>query len=269
MAEGGSKGAKRGDGPSPSLTETGRNADTTRAAMIGYGPEARDQALRLRAIGWEVDVVMRPGGVSWIRAVADGFRPVPPAEAAARADIVLVHLPESEQPALWACSLEPSIAPGTLVVFAHGSALYSGAVDPDPNLDVVLVTADAGDDGETVCRVAVHRDATGHALERALAFARAVFGAPKIGTTTLDAEVKAELSELVAKKGGLTALLAEWDRVLANPGHEPDQAALTYYERLRATVVSGPGPATVHPPKSRTELRAGPRLHTSRKRGAA
>jgi ketol-acid reductoisomerase len=213
----------------------------TRAAVYGYGPDAREQALRLRSIGWEVDVVVRPGGMTWIYAVADGFRPVAAAEAAMRADVVLVHLPESEQPAVWAYGVAPYLAPGSLVVFAHGTALYTGAVDPDPRLDVALVTPCFVRDAELVCRVAVHRDATGHALERALAFTRAVFvsASTKVETTTLDSEVRADLSALGAKKGGLRALLAEWDRVLANPGHEPDEATLNYYERLRATVLAG------------------------------
>jgi ketol-acid reductoisomerase len=211
----------------------------TRAAVIGYGPEAREQAARLRAHGWEIDVVVRSGGMSWIRAVADGFRPVPAAEAAMRADVVVVHLPESEQPAVWAYGLAPYLAPGSLVVFAHGSALYSGAFVPDSRLDVVLLTECAQRGAERVCRVAVHRDATGHAIERALAFARAVFGAPKVETTTIDFEVKADLSELGAKMSSMSALVAEWDRVLASPSHEPDEATLTYYERLRATVLAG------------------------------
>jgi ketol-acid reductoisomerase len=216
-----------------------RGRGVTRAAVIGYGPDAREQALRLRAIGWEVEVVVRSGGMTWVHAVADGFRPVPAAEAALRADVVVVHLPESEQPAVWAYGLAPYLAPGSLVVFAHGSAVYSGAVDPDPRLDVALVTAAAARDAEQVCRVAVQRDATGHALERALAFVRAVFGSIKVETTTLDSEVSADLSERGAKMGGLPALMAEWDRVLASPSHEPDEATLTYYERLRATVLAG------------------------------
>jgi ketol-acid reductoisomerase len=222
----------------------GASRGATRAAVIGYGPDAREQALRLRQLGWSVDVVVRSGGMTWIHAVADGFRPVPAAEAAMRADVVAVHLPESEQPAVWAYGLAPYLRAGALVVFAHGSALYSGAVDPDPRLDVALVTAcherahERG--GERVCRVAVQHDATGHALERALAFARAIFGStPKVETTTLDYEVSADLSERGAKMGGLPALMAEWDRVLASPSHEPDQATLTYYERLRATVLAG------------------------------
>jgi ketol-acid reductoisomerase len=240
----------------------------SRVAVFGYGPEAREQATRLRTIGWSVDVVVRLGGMSWIRAVDDGFRPVSAAEAAARANIVLMHLPERELPAVWAYGIAPYLAPGSLAVFAHGYALHSGAVAPDPRLDVVLLTGcEPGEGAERACRVAVHRDATGHALERVAAFARAVYAAPKIGTTTIDSETRADLSTLVSKRGGLAAFLAELDRVLANPSHEPDEATLNYYERLRASVLAGRQPAeTMSPPKSHVELS---RTRGSRKRGAA
>ncbi len=250
--------------------DEGNNGDQARgrAAFIGYSPEAREQAVRLRSIGWDVDVVMRPGGMSWIRAVTDGFRPLPAAEAASRAQVLVVHLPESEQPAVWAYGIAPHLAAGSLVVFMHGWALYSGAVDPDPCFDVVLVTGCEEFEGaELSCRVAVHRDATGHALERAATFARALFGAAKIGTTTLDSEVKAELSALVTKMGGLEVLLAEWDRVLANPGHEPDEATLTYYERLRATVLESTRPPAVT--RSHVLPTNLSRTRRSRTRGAA
>jgi len=204
-----------------------------RVAMIGYGREAREQALRLRAAGWDVDVVVRAGGMSFVNAVEDDFRPVAFSVAVPRADVVVVLVPGAEQPAAWAYGLSPCLAPGALVVFVHGSALYSGAVDPGASLDVVLVAG-----GPRGPRVAVHRDASGHAHERALAFARVAHGQEQVGSTTLDAEVGADLFELGAKMGGLAGVLAEWDRFLASPSHEPDEAALTYYERLRATVLA-------------------------------
>lgn len=258
MAEGGSRG-----NPKPAIT---------RAAMIGYGPEARDQAIRLRSIGWHVSVAMRPGGMSWIRAVDDGFRPVPAAQAVVGADVVVVQLPEPQQPSVWAYGLAPYIAPGSLVVFVRATALSTGAVDPDPRLDVVLVTArtDPADAAATrTCRVAVHSDASGHALERAMGFARAVFGMPKIGTTTVDSEVSTELSDWIAAAGGFASLLAQWDRVLANPSHEPDQATLTYYERLRAKVLEAHERSMTRPPRSTSDLVERPRDMASRKRGAA
>ena len=250
------------------------SGSSQRVAFVGYGDAAREQALRLKVLGWRVDVVVRPGGMSWIRAVADGLRPVAPSEAASRADIVAVHLPEREQPAVWAYSIEPYLAPGTLVVFARGSALYAGSVDPSPDLDVALVRRARGDaaeaDGGARSHVAVHRDATGRALERSAAFARAAFGAGSIGTTTLDAEVRADISALVETMGGLPALLAEWDRLLADPGHEPDQATLSYYERLRAAVTTGVRE------RARTDVKKAPRWRVdlsrtvvSKKRGAA
>lgn len=245
----------------------------TRAAVFGYGPEAREQACRLRAIGWQVDVVVRAGGMSWIRAVNDGFRPVAAAEAAARAKIVVVHLPESELPAVWAYGVAPHLAAGSLAVFAHAYSLHAGAVVPDRGLDVAVLaggtSGGAGAAGAPSGRVAVavHQDATGHALERATSVARAVFGTPEVGTTTVDAEVRSEIADLIARAGGLARLLAELDRVLANPSHEPDEATLAHYERLRATVLAGIGtPRTIPPPKSRVVLS---RTGVSRKRGAA
>lgn len=256
MAEGGGK--------------AGPKAALPRAAVIGYGPDAREQAIRLRSIGWNVIIAMRPGGMSWIRAVRDGFRPVPMAEAVAGADVVVIHLPEPQQPSVWAYGLAPYIAAGSLVVFARGAALSTGAVDPDPNLDVVLVTA-GGDEGDAKrpCRVAVHCDASGHALERAMAFARAAFGTSKVGTTTIDSEVSAALSDWIASAGGLESLLAEWDQVLGSPSHEPDQATLTYYERLRAKVLEGDGRLVAKPPRSTPDLVGRPHEVASQKRGAA
>jgi ketol-acid reductoisomerase len=248
-----------------------KQRDAARVALMGYGDEAREQAVRLRALGWHVSVALRPGGTSWIRAVADGLRPVVAREAVRNADVVVVHLPESEQPSVWAQSIAPHLAPGALVVFAHGAALFSGMVEPDPRFDVVLVTRrDADLAAGNACRVAVHRDATGRAFERAAGYARAVYGESKVGTTTLASEVQSDLSALVERLGGVEALLAEWDRVLANPGHEPDEATLRHYERLREAVLAGTRPAELaRPPSSRIELpKAGDRGR-GRDRGAA
>lgn len=209
-------------------------------AMIGYEDEAREQARRLRAAGWTVSVALRPGGMSWIRAVSDGFRPVLVSQALANADVVVVHAPEPEQPAMWACSIAPRVAPGTLVVFAHGAALYAGVLEPDARLDVALLARNGSGAG---CRIAVHHDATGRALERAASFARTAFGDPRVGTTTVESEVQNELRALVDRKGGVEAAIAEIDHLLANPSHEPDEAALRYYEGLRAALVGRRGAA--------------------------
>ena len=242
----------------------GEEGSGKRVAMMGYGPQAREHASRLRDQGWEVTVVVRPGGMSWIRAVADGFRPGLAKDAVATADIVSVNVPEAEQPAVWAYGIAPHLRPGALIVFAQGAAVYAGAVEPDARFDVVLVT---GGDVHEGCRVAVHQDATGRALERAATFARVVFGGAKVGTTTFASEVQSDLSDLVERVGGLPQLLAEWDRVLANPSHEPDEATLNYYEGLRAAVLADQAPPVVRPPSSRVAIAAA--RPGQRDRGAA
>jgi ketol-acid reductoisomerase len=246
------------------MTMSEPSKSATRVAVLGYGVEAREHAHRLREQGWRVSVVVRPGGMSWIHAVADGLRPVTAREAVAEADVVAVALPEAEQPAMWAYTLAPLVAKGALIVFTHGAALYTGAIAPDAGFDVVLV---APGDSPGACRVAVHQDATGRALERAAGYARAVFAGAKVGTTTLASEVQSELAELIDRVGGVAALLAEWDHVLANPGHEPDEATLRYYDGLRATVLAESTARISLPPGSMARIDRVP--GTPGSRGAA
>src|SRR5262249_24487162 len=90
--------------------------------------------------------------------------------------------------------------------------------------------------------VAVYHDATGHALERAIAYAKAVFGdEARIGTTTVAEEVEADLAAFEARVGGPEAVLAELDAVLVRSAHEPDCAKLAFYQRLRAVVAGRVG----------------------------
>ena len=208
-----------------------------RVAVLGYGPEAREQALRLRGAGAHVTVGVRPGGMSWLRATEDGFAPVPTAAAVSGAQIVAVHVPEEDQPAVYWRAVAPNLEPGALVVFGRGQALHIGCVDPPGAVDFVLVTS-GGTLQRAGCRVAVHRDATGKALDRAVAYARAAIGeaAKALGTTTVAEEVEADLAAFEERVGGSEALLAELDELLARGTHEPDEAKLGFYERLRDLV---------------------------------
>jgi len=216
------------------------NPGATRIAVLGYGAEARDRAVRLRHAGIDVSVSMRPGGLSWVRANADKFAPAPADEAVASAEVVVLLVPDEEQPAVYWRNVAPHITPGALLVVERGHALYLGMLEPKADLDVVLVTAGASGTSERPgCRVAVYRDATGRALERAIAYARAAFPEAKVslGTTTVSDEVEADLAAREARAGGHEAFVAELDQILVRGGaHEPDEAKLSYYERLRACV---------------------------------
>jgi ketol-acid reductoisomerase len=253
-----------------------RGARGARVAVLGYGPEARDQAMRLRASGWSVAVGVRPGGMSWLRATEDGFAPAPPAAAVADAEVVALHVPDEDQPSVYWRAVAPSLAKGALVVFGRGHALYLGAVEPElaAGADFVLATASGTLDRAATCRVAVHHDATGRALERAISYARAAFGdlARQLLTTTVAEEVEADLAAIEERAGGPEALLAELDEMLARGTHEPDFAKLSYYERLRDVVarratVSG-SRAVTRPPGSSPSI-TGVVVRATRERGVA
>jgi ketol-acid reductoisomerase len=207
-------------------------------AILGYGDDGRSQAMRLKAAGVDIVVAVRPGGMSWIRAMKDGFRPKTHAEAVKGASVVAIMVPEAEQPALYSSSVAPNLSRGALLVFAHAAPIYARAVEPDASVDVVLVTCDPDThDRRSEARsfVAVHQDTTGQACARAVAYARAAFGeaAASVATTTFAERTAMDLADEAQRSGGVTELLAAWEKRLAAAGHEPDEASLAYYERLK------------------------------------
>jgi len=106
--------------------------------------------------------------------------------------------------------------------------------------------------------VAVHHDATGRALERAIAYAKSAFAEAQtsLGTTTVAEEVDAELTAREDRAGGHEALLAELDQILVRGTHEPDEAKLGFYERLRNCVAARKGNRfEAHRPRADVEHR--------------
>jgi ketol-acid reductoisomerase len=210
---------------------------SARVSVLGYGAGAREYALALRSAGSDVTVGIHSGGMAGVRARADGFQPRPFSTVVGGAEVVVVLVPDEDQTSLYWHAIEPHLAPGALLVFARGLALQAGGFEPRSN-DVVLVTGEHGGPRAS-CRVAVQHDATGRALDRAIAYARAAFGADAtVGTTTIDAEVDAELAALEAREGSLTALLASVESSAARirESHAPEFAKLAFYEGLRELV---------------------------------
>jgi ketol-acid reductoisomerase len=207
--------------------------------VLGYGRAAREQALGLRRSGNDVAIGLRLGGMSWVRARKDGFEAHAPAVLVGGAEVVVVLVPDDEQASVYCHAIEPLLAPNALLVFSRGLALGTRVFEPSKH-DVVFVTGESTDaSGRTRCRVAVHHDATGHALERAIAYARAAFGADaEVGTTTVAAEVDAELSSMVEHAGSVQELSASVERLLARvrDNHAPEEAKVAFYEGLRELV---------------------------------
>lgn len=205
-----------------------------RVVLLGYGDEAREHALGLRSAGCDVSVGLRLGGMSWVRARSDGFVAQAPSMVAPGARVIVLLVPDDEQASVYYHAIEPYLRSDTLLVLGRALALQTGAFEPRRGADVVIVSGNHfGPRPE--CRVAVHHDATGRALDRAIEYARAAFGAGAlVGATTVETEAAAELAVLSRRAGGATALVAAVERsaARARETHAPDETKVAFYEGL-------------------------------------
>ena len=110
-----------------------------KVTIVGYGSQGRAHALNLRDSGFDVTIGLRPGGPTEIKARADGFTVKAPAEAVKDAGIVAILTPDMVQPQLYGEVIEPNIAAGACLLFAHGFNVHYQQIAPRDDLDVVLV----------------------------------------------------------------------------------------------------------------------------------
>src|ERR671939_766026 len=142
--------------------------DGKTVAILGYGSQGHAHALNLKDSGVPVVVGLREGSSSVEKARGDGLEVVGIADAASRGDVVMVLLPDEKQAEVWENEIKDGIAPGNLLLFAHGFSIHFGQIDPGPEVDVAMVAPKGP--GHLVRRqftegkgvpglIAVHRDA--------------------------------------------------------------------------------------------------------------
>ncbi len=223
-----------------------RDADLARVldrkiAIVGYGSQGHAHALNLRDSGCSnVAVALREGSPTRAKAEGEGLTVMSPAEAAAWADIVMILAPDEQQQAIWEADIAPHIRDGAALVFAHGLNIHFRLIEPKPTLDVFMVAPKGP--GHTVrgeylkgggvpCLVAVHQDASGQALDLALAYACAVGGGRSgIIETNFREECETDLfGEQVVLCGGLVELIRAGFETLVEAGYAPEMA---YFECL-------------------------------------
>ncbi len=219
-----------------------KDVDTTvlgdqKIAVLGYGSQGRAHALNLKDSGFNVVVGLRRNGASWAKAEADGLDVQEPNEAASGAAIVMFLTPDMVQKALYK-SVVDNIDNGALLLFAHGFAIHYGQVEPRADLDVALIAPKGPgglvrrqyEEGHGVpCLVAVHQDATGNALAKALAYSAGIGGARAgVIETTFAEETETDLfGEQAVLCGGATELIVAGFETLVEAGYQPEVA---YYE---------------------------------------
>jgi ketol-acid reductoisomerase len=209
-------------------------------AVLGYGSQGHAHALSLRDSGCEVRVGLPEGSRSRKRAEAAGLEVTTPDQASAWADVIMVLTPDTTQRKLYAEAIEPHLAPGDALFFAHGFNIHFGYITPPDTVDVAMVAPKAPghlvrrqyEEGHgTPVLVAVAQDATGKAWDLAKSYAAAI-GGTKAGAlvTTFKEETESDLfGEQAVLCGGVTALVNAGFETLVNAGYQPEVA---YFECL-------------------------------------
>ena len=208
-----------------------------KVTVLGYGSQGRAHALNLKDSGFNVVVGLRQSGASWSKAQADGLTVQEPNEAVQGATIVMFLTPDMVQKALYQAVVD-DIDQGALLLFAHGFAVHYGQVEPRADLDVALIAPKGPgglvrrqyEEGHGVpCLVAVHQDATGNALQKALAYSAGIGGARAgVIETTFAEETETDLfGEQAVLCGGATELIVAGFETLCEAGYQPEVA---YYE---------------------------------------
>lgn len=207
-------------------------------AIIGYGSQGHAHALNLKESGCDVIVGLYEGSKSWAKAEAQGFKVYTAAEAAKRADIIMILINDEKQSQMYKESIAPNLEPGNMLMFAHGFAIHFGQIIPPKDVDVVMIAPKGP--GHTVrsqyqegkgvpCLIAVHQDATGKAHDMGLAYALGIGGARAgVLETTFKVETETDLfGEQAVLCGGVCALMQAGYETLVEAGYAPENA---YFE---------------------------------------
>ena len=207
-------------------------------AVIGYGSQGHAHALNAKESGCHVIIGLYEGSRSWQKAVDQGFEVYTAAEAAKKADIIMILINDEKQADMYKKDIEPNLEEGNMLMFAHGFNIHFGCIVPPKNVDVTMIAPKGP--GHTVrseyqagkgvpCLVAVEQDYTGKALDTALAYALAIGGARAgVLETTFRTETETDLfGEQAVLCGGVCALMQAGFETLVEAGYDPRNA---YFE---------------------------------------
>ena len=209
-------------------------------AIIGYGSQGHAHALNLKDSGVQVVVGLYEGSRSAEKARADGLEVLPVSEACAKAEWIMILLPDEAQKTVYAEEIAPHLSKGKVLSFAHGFNIRFGLIVPPADVDVVMIAPKGP--GHTVrweyqngqgvpCLFAVQQDASGQARALAMAYAKAIGGTRAgILETNFKEETETDLfGEQAVLCGGLSELVKAGFETLVEAGYQPE---LAYFECL-------------------------------------
>jgi len=208
--------------------------------IIGYGSQGHAQAQNLRDSGCQVIVAELEGSAGWNNAKEAGFKVLTAAEVAKQADIIVMLAQDHLHRDIYYQSIEKGLAPGNMLMFAHGFSIHYGQIMPSAEVDVTLIAPKCP--GHMLRQlytegvgppaiVAVHQDASGKAMDIALAYAKGI-GCSHAGVieTTFAEETETDLfGEQTVLCGGVTSLIKAAFETLVDAGYQPE---IAYFEIL-------------------------------------
>ena len=209
-----------------------------KVAVIGFGSQGHAHALNLHESGVDVIVGLYEGSKSWDKVKEAGLEVATTAEAAKKADIIMILVPDEKQAKLYREEIEPYLKDGNALVFAHGFNIHFKQIVPPSNVDVFMIAPKGPGhmvrrtytEGSGVpCLIAVEQDYSGKAKDLALAYANGIGGARAgVLETTFKDETETDLfGEQAVLCGGITALIKAGFETLVEAGYAPENA---YFE---------------------------------------
>ena len=209
-------------------------------AIIGFGSQGHAHALNLKDSGLDVRIGLYPGSKSREKAESAGLAVKSVADATREADLVMILTPDTTQAKIYREEIAPNLKAGKTLMFAHGFNIRYDQIVPPAEVDVSLVAPKSPghrvrevfqQGGGVPALVAVEQDASGHALEDALAYARGI-GATRAGVlkTTFTEETETDLfGEQAVLCGGAAELVKAGFETLVDAGYQPE---IAYFECL-------------------------------------
>ncbi len=221
--------------------------DGKTVAIVGYGSQGHAHALNLKESGVNVIIGLYEGSKSKAKAESQGLTVMNTADAVKNADIIMILTNDEFQAEIYKNDVAPNLKAGDMLMFAHGFNVHYGLITPPEDVDVTMIAPKAP--GHTVrseyqagkgtpCLVAVHQDATGKALDKALAYAAGIGGARAgVLETNFRTETETDLfGEQAVLCGGVTALMQCGFETLVEAGYDPRNAYFECIHELKLIV---------------------------------
>src|SRR6266513_1333929 len=211
-----------------------------KVAIIGYGSQGHAHALNLKDSGVDVRVGLPATSRSRAKAQTAGLTVGDVRDVSKWADVVMILIPDTAQGKVYREEIEPNLAAGNMLMFAHGFNIRFGAITVRPDVDVSMVAPKSPghrvrelfvEGAGTPALFAIHQDATGHAVALTLSYAKGI-GVTRAGVieTTFAEETETDLfGEQAVLCGGVSALIKAGFETLVKAGYQPE---IAYFECL-------------------------------------